>query len=130
MWPDEAGKQGGHLQTVAMHPSFCRHHGNPGPGCLTTRSLSQASLSVTVGGPFESALSLDDCLPPEAEMLASLRMNAVLGVHFQLDSICSKVFNASLWGRDGYLLSHLGWPSETEVIQSVVLCGHDQVKHE
>lgn len=57
-------------------------------------------------------------------------MNAVLGVPFQLDSMYSKMFNASIWGPvDGYLLSPLGWPGDAEVIQSVTLTGYDQVRH-
>lgn len=32
------------------------------------------------------------------------QMSAVLGVHFQLDSICSKMSNESIWACvDGYL---------------------------
>lgn len=54
------------------------------------------------------------------------QMSAVLGVHFQLDSVCSKMSNESIWGCvDGYLPNKLGWPCETKVVQYVILCGYD-----
>lgn len=89
-------------------------------------------------GPFESALSLDDCLSFAAQLLLLFlmntfmdpQMNALLGFHFQLDSICSKMFNESIWGCvDGHLPNNLDRPSETKVMLSVLFCGHDQVRH-
>ena len=64
-------------------------------------------------GPSESGLSLDDYLPPETKLLLLFlmdmfmdpQMNVVLGVHFQLDSICSKMFNASIWGGCGWIFT-------------------------
>ena len=60
--------------------------------------------SVNMCDPFESTLSLDDCLSFAAQLLLLFLMNmfmdpqinALLGFHFQLDSICSKMFNESI----------------------------------
>lgn len=64
------------------------------------------------------------------DMFTDPQTNAAVGVHFQLDSICSEMSNESIGNcMDDYLPNMLGWPCETQVMQSVILCGYHHVRY-